>query len=324
MRFRRTFIVALAFGLFAVPLAADAQQAAKVWRIGILTNAPGPHWDAFRQGLHQLGYVEGQDLAFENRWAEEGFGGLPALAGELVRLRVDLIVTQGTPAARAAKEATTTIPIVAASVGDPVGTGLVASLARPGGNLTGLSDIAVDLSAKRLEFLKEVVPTAARIAVLWNPAHPTNPLQLREIEIAAHALGMTLQSWEVRGSDDLERTFAAMRKERAGVLVVLANPLMLRHRGRLADLAANNRLPAMYPFREYVEAGGLMFYGPSLSDLFRRAATLVDKILKGAKPADLPVEQPTRFELIINLKTAKTLGLAIPQSVLIRADEVIQ
>ncbi len=317
-------IVILALGILLAPLAADAQQAAKVWRIGILANVPGPHWDAFRQGLRQLGYVEGQNIALENRWGEGRFDRLPALVGELVRLRVDLIVTAGTPAARAAKEATTTIPIVAVTVGDPVGTGLVASLARPGGNLTGLSDITVDLSAKRLEFLKEVVPTAFRIAVLWNPAHPTNPLQLRETQVAAHALGMTLQSLEVRGSDELERTFAAMRREHAGALVVLADPVMLLHRGRLADLAAKNRLPTMYPFREYVDAGGLMSYGPSFSDLFRRAATLVDKILKGAKPADLPVEQPTKFELVINLKTAKALGLTIPQSVLIRADEVIQ
>ena len=307
---------------------AATQQPAKVPRIGFLWSsgrtATPKNEEAFRQGLRGLGYVEGQNIALENRWAEGRFDRLPALAGELVRVRVDLIVTAGTPAARAAKETTTTIPIVAVAVGDPVGTGLVASLARPGANLTGLSDITVDLSAKRLELLKEVVPTASRVAVLWNPAHPTNPLQLRETQVAAQALGMRLQSLEVRGSDELERTFAAMRRERPGALVVLSDPFMLLHRGRLADLAAKNRLPAMYPWREHAEAGGLMAYGPNLPDLFRRAATYVDKILKGAKPADLPVEQPTRFELVINLKTAKALGLTFPPSVLIRAEHVIQ
>jgi len=317
-----------ALGLLVAPLPAAAQQPAKVPRIGFLGgSAPAAlahSLEAFRQGLRELGYVAGQNIALESRWAEGRFDRLPALAGELVRLRVDLIVTAGTPAAHAAKEATASIPIVAAAVGDPVGTGLVASLARPGANLTGLSDITVDLSAKRLELLKELVPTASRIAILWNPAHPTNPLQLRETRAAAQALGITLQSLEVQRSGELERAFAAIRRERAGALVVLSDPFMLLHRGRLADLAANNRLPTMYPWREHVEAGGLMAYGVNLPDLFRRAATYVDKILKGAKPADLPVEQPMRFELVINMKTAKALGLTFPPSILIRATEVIQ
>ncbi len=327
MSCRRILIPILALGLFAAPLAADAAPA-KVPRIGFLggsaPTALAHSLEAFRQGLRELGYVEGQNIALESRWAEGRFDRLPALAGELVRLRLDLIVTAGTPAARAAKEATPTIPIVAVAVGDPVGTGLVASLARPGANLTGLSDITVDLSAKRLEFLKELVPTASRIAILWNPTHPTNPLQLRETRGAAQALGLTLQSLEVRESGELERAFAAIRRERAGALVVLSDPFMLLHRGRLSNLAAKNRLPTVYPFKEHVEAGGLMAYGPNLPDLFRRAATYVDKILKGAMPADLPVEQPTRFELVINMKTAKALGLTIPASVLIRADHVIQ
>ena len=321
-------ITVLLIGILAVPLAAEAQQPAKVPRIGVLQTGSASvnrHFvDALRQGLREFGYVQGQNIVIEERWAEGRFDRLPALAGELVLLRVDLIVTAGTPAARAAKEATRTIPIVAVAVGDPVGTGLVASLARPGANLTGFADISVDLSAKRLEFLKNVVPTASRIAVLWNPAHPTNPLQLRETELAAQTLGLTLQPLEVRGADDFEHAFAAMVKGRAAALVVLADPITILHRGRLADLAAKNRLPAIYAFRELAEAGGLMAYGTNLPDLFRRAATYVDKILKGAKPADLPIEQPTKFELVINMKTAKALGLKIPQSVLIRADEVIQ
>ncbi len=328
MRRAAAIILTLALGLFAAPLASAAQQLAKVPRIGFLWSsgrtATPPNFEAFRQGLRELGYMEGQNIAFESRWAEVRFDRLPTLAGELVRLRVDLIATGGTPAARAAKEATTTIPIVAVAVGDPVGTGLVASLARPGGNLTGLSDITVDMSAKRLELIKEVVPTVSRVAVLWNPTHPTNPLQLRETQVAAQAFGVRVQLAEVRGADELERAFATMMRERPGALVVLSDPFMLLHRGRLADLAAKNRLPAVYPWREHAEAGGLMSYGPSLPDLYRRAATYVDKILKGAKPADLPVEQPTRFELVINLKTAKALGLTIPPSVLIRADQVIQ
>ncbi len=287
-------IVTVSLGLLAGPFPSHAQRPAKVPRIGFLgagSASVNRHFaDAFLQGLRELGYVEGQNIAIEYRWAEGRAEQLPDLAADLVRLKVDVIVAGSTPAARAAKQATTTIPIVAAAVGDPVGTGLVASLARPGGNLTGLADITVDLSAKRLELIKEVVPTASRVAALWNPTHPTNPLQLRETQVAAQALGLTLQPLEVREADELDRAFAAMRRERAGALVVLSDPLTVFHRRRLADLAARDRLPAMYPFREQVEAGGLMAYGPSLPGLFRRAAIYVDKILKGAKPADLPVE----------------------------------
>ena len=326
---RRKILIALGMGAFAAPLTSLAQQQpAKVPRIGFL-QASSPsvnrHFaDAFRQGLRAFGYVEGQNIAIEERWAEGKFERLPDLAAELVRLKVDVIVVGSTPGSRAAKQATTTIPIVMVNVGDPVGTGLVASLARPGGNVTGLSDLTVDMSAKRLELLKEVAPTASRVAVLWNPTHPTNPLQLRETQVAAQALGLTLQPVEVRSSDEFERAFAAMTRERASVLLVLGDILTVLHRSRVADLAAKNWLPAMYPFREQAEAGGLMSYGPSLPDMYRRAAAYVDKILKGSKPGDLPVEQPTKFELVINLKTAKTLGLKIPQSVLVRADEVIQ
>ncbi len=328
MSARTLSIITLALGLLAAPPATAAQQPAKVSRIGFLQ--PGSasvnrHFaDAFRQGLHDFGYVEGQNIAIEYRWADGRAERLPELAAELVRLKVDVLVVSSTPGGLAAKKATQTIPVVMVAVGDPVGTGLVASLGRPGGNLTGLSDITVDMSAKRLELVKEVVPTASRVAVLWNPTHLTNPLQLRETQAAAQALGVTVQSLAVQGADEFERAFAAMMRERAGALVVLADPLTVFHRSRLANLAAKHRLPAIYPFREQAEAGGLMSYGPHLPDLWRRAAIFVDKILKGAKPADLPVEQPTRFELVINRKTAKALGLTVPPSILIRADQVIQ
>ncbi len=326
---RKANVVGIAvLGILVAPLAADAQQPAKVPRVGYLVSSGGAtarhFFDAFRDGLRDLGWAEGQNIAIEYRSAEAKFERLPGLAAELVRLKVDVLVTGGTPAAQAAKKATDRIPIVAAAVGDPVGTGLVASLARPGGNLTGLADISVDLSAKRLQLLREILPTASRLAVLWNPAHPTNPLQLRETQAAAQALGLAVRPVAVRRAEELEGAFAAMARERAGGLLVLADPLGLTHRARLADLAAQHRLPAMYSFREHVEAGGLMSYGASLPHIFRRAATYVDKILKGAKPTDLPVEQPTRFELVVNLKTAKALGLTIPQSILIRADQVIQ
>ncbi len=325
----RGMLVTLALGLLAAaPTAADAQQPAKVPRIGFLqasSSSVTRHFaDAFRQGLRELAYVEGQNFVIEERWAEGRAERLPDLAADLVRLKVDVIVTGSTPGARAAKQATTKIPIIAVVVGDPVRTGLVASLARPGGNLTGLSDITVDMSAKRLELLKEVAPTASRVAVLWNPTHPTNPLQLRETQIAAQALGLTLQPVEVRSSDELDRAFAAMVRERASALLVLAETLTLLHRRRVAELSARNRLPAMYPFREQAEAGGLMSYGPSIPAMYRRAAAYVDKILKGTKPADLPVEQPMRFEFVINMKTAKALGITFPPSIMVRADRVIQ
>ncbi len=322
-------VVTLSSGLFVAPLAADAQQPAKVARIGYLGSAgpgtPVSHLlDAFRQGLRELGYVEGRNIAIEYRGAEGRFGRLPDLAAELVRLRVDVILVGGTPAALAAKNATGTIPIVLAGVGDPVGTGLVASLARPGGNITGLSFQTPELSAKQLELLKEAIPELSRVAVLSNPGNAGTAPMLRETELAARALGVQLRVMEVRSPDQFASAFARMRRERAGALLVLADPLFFLHRAQLAELAAKSRLPAMYGVTEHAQAGGLMAYSPNFANLFRRAATFVDRILKGAKPADLPVEQPTRFELVINLKTAKALGLTIPPSVLIRADQVIQ
>ena len=303
------FIVTLAFGILLAPLAAEAQQGGK----------------AFRQGLRDLGYVEGQNIAIEYRWAEGRFERLPDLAAELVRLKVDVIVSVVTQASLAAKNATRTIPIVMVAAGDPLGSGLVASLARPGGNVTGPSSMLAELAGKELELLKETVPNVSRVAVLWNPANAVWQAQmLRATEVAARALGLQLQLLEARGPDELEGAFAAMTRERASALLVQVDVIFALHARRIADLAAKRRLPAMYGSREHVEAGGLISYAPNVPDVFRRAATYVDKILKGAKPADLPVEQPTKFELVINLKTAKALGLTIPQAVLIRADEVIR
>ena len=319
------FILTLALGTLTAPLAADAQQGAKVPRIGFLSpSAPSFPSEAFRRGLRDLGYVENQNIVIEYRWAEGQYDRLPDFAAELVRLKVDVIVAVVTQASLAAKNATRTIPIVMVGVSDPVGSGLVATLARPGANITGTSSMTAEVVGKSLELLKEAVPKVSRVAVLWNPANPVFQAQmLRETEVAARALGVQLQILEARGPDELERAFAAMTRERASALLVLGDPTFFLHRARIADLAAKSRLPAMYGFKEFVDAGGLMAYGAHLPDLFRRAATYVDKILKGAKPADLPVEQPTHFELVISLKTAKALGLTIPQSVLIRADQVI-
>jgi putative ABC transport system substrate-binding protein len=284
-----------------------------------------PFLDAFRQGLRELGWVEGQNIVIDYRFAEGRFDRLPDLAAELVRLKVDIIVAVPTPAAVAAKNATGTMPIVAISVGDPVGIGLIASLARPGGNVTGSSySVGLEIGGKQLELLKETVPKVRRVAILSNPGNPGQPLSIRELNVAARSLGVQLQLLEARGPNEFDGAFAAMATERVGALLVVADSLFVLHRSRLADLAARSRLPAVYGSRDTVEAGGLMSYGPSLRDLYRRSATYVDKILKGAKPGDLPVEQPTKFELVINLKTAKALGLTIPQSLLQRADEVIQ
>ncbi|MBI2154574.1 MAG: ABC transporter substrate-binding protein [Candidatus Rokubacteria bacterium] len=326
----------LALGLLAAPLAAEAQQpAGKVYRIGLLGTSPiNPHYEAFRQGLRELGYVEGRNIVIERRHSEGKAERLPNLATELIRLKVDVIVIEacGAPL-NAASQKTSTIPIVVAACNDDlVASGLVASLARPGGNITGLSEVAPELAAKRLELLKEVVPKLTRVAVLWNPAYsevfsPTLRFMLsdwKEIREAARVLGVTLQSVEIRGPDDFDSAFAAMTRKRAGGLITFSEPLLVLHGRRIADLAAQSRLPAIYAYRELAEAGGLISYGVHLPDFYRRAATHVHKILKGAKPADLPVEQPTKFELVINLKTAKTLGLTIPQSVLIRADKVIE
>ena len=294
--------------VFALGVTSEAQQPKKVPRIGFLgaasATSQASRLDAFRQGLRDLGYVEGKSIIIEYRDAEGKFERLPKLAAELVGLKVDIIVTQGSPAAEAAKKTTSTIPIVMATGGDAVGSGLVASLARPGGNITGLSTLATDLAAKRLELLKEVVPKASLVAILLKPANATNPLQLKEIKAAAPALGVILLSVEVKGADDLETAFTAIRKNRAGGIIVLSDPMFGTHRRRIAEFTVKSRLPAIYPGPEFVDAGGLMSYGNNFDDLFRRAATYVDKILKGAKPADLPVEQPMKFEFIVNLKTA--------------------
>ena len=325
---RRTFIGTLAVFLLAAPLAAEAQPPAKAPRIGFLaTHSPAVtanHLEAFRQGLRALGYVEGRNIAIEYRWAEGRAERFPDFAVELVGLKVDVIVATSSPLALAAKNATRTIPSVFATAADPVGSGLVASIAHPGGNVTGLSLLAPEIVAKQLDLLKEAVPKASRVAVLSNPANPYTAVLVKETEAAARSLGVRVQLLEVRGADALDSAFAAVTKERPDALFALFDPLLVGHRTRIAEFANKNRLPAMYPHREYAEASGLMAYGSDLRDNFRRAATYVDKILKGAKPADLPVEQPTKFELVINLKTAKALGLTIPQSLLLRADEVIQ
>jgi putative ABC transport system substrate-binding protein len=300
-----------------------AQRPAKVSRIGVLAPGcppPSPTLDTFLQGLRDLGYVDGQTVAIEWRYSEGKAERFPDLAAELARLQVDLIVAVSTPAALAAKQVTSTIPIVMVYVADPIGTGLVTSLGRPGGNLTGVSDMATDLSAKRLELLKEAVPTLSRVAVLWNAADPGMVLRFREIETAARTLGLTLQSLEVRGPDEFERAFTAITQERPDGLFVVAEVLTLTHRCRVLDFAAKNRLPTMYEFGVFARDGGFMAYGPKLTDSFQRGAYYVDKIVKGTKPADLPVEQPMNFELVINHKTAEALGLTIPPHLLVLAD----
>jgi putative ABC transport system substrate-binding protein len=326
---RRTFLGAIPLAVVTAPLAAEAQQAAKIARIGYLAPAlaAGPVLEAFRQGLRDLGYVEGRNLVIEYRAAEGKFERLPALAAELVALKVDVIVAPPTVAALAAQQATKTLPIVFIGVADPVASGLVTSLARPGGNVTGSSNLTPELVGKCLEQLTQAVPGVSRVAVLWQPGalgERTEKDMLKEADVAARALGVRLQFVEARGPADIDRAFSDMTRARASALTVLTSAMFINERRRLADLAANNRLPAVYTWREFVDAGGLMSYGPNLADLFRRAATYVDKILKGTKPGDLPVEQPTKFELVINLKTAKALGLTIPQSLLGRADQVIQ
>ncbi len=283
--------------------------------------------EAFRQGLRERGYVEGQNIVIEYRSADGKIERFARLATELVRLKVDLIVAGNTPMARAAQQATTTIPIVAGAMGDPVGDGLVASLSRPGGNITGLTFLGPELVPKRLGLLKEAIPRISRVAALWHPGafgERTTQDMLKETDAAARSLGVHLQLVEVRGPNELDRAFSTMTKERGEALMMFPSTMLFNERRRIVDLAAKSRLPAMYPARQFVELGGLISYGASLTDLTRRAAIYVDKILKGAKPADLPVEQPSKFELVINLKTAKALGLTIPPSLLGRADEVIQ
>jgi ABC-type uncharacterized transport system substrate-binding protein len=298
--------------LFVAPLAPEAQPPTHVHRIGVLhgtTPGQDPFVEVFLEGMRALGYVEGQHLVMENRGAEGQHERLPDLAAELVGLPVDVLVTWGTPAALAAQHATTTMPIVSVSAGDPVETGLVASLARPGGNITGLSVLSPELVGKQLEILKEVLPTVSRVAILWNPANPAHTLQVRAAEVAAQPLGVQRHRAEARGADAFDRAFAAMTRAHAGELLVLGDAMFRLHRSRLAELAAMSHLPTMHNVRAYVEAGGLLCYGPSAPETWRRALTYVDKILKGAKPADLPVEQSTKFELVINLKTAQALGL---------------
>ncbi len=320
--------VVLALSLALAPLAGEAQQAGKMPRIGVLAGAllsTNPaRIKAFREGLGELGYVEGKSIVIEWRFLEDKGDRLPALAVELTRLKVDVLVAFGPASTQAAKEATNTIPIVMAQVNDPIGAGFVASLARPGGNITGLSVMAPELSGKKLELLKEIVPKLSRVAVFGTSTLPGNEQSVKETELAAKTLGLQLQYLGVEDPKDLDTAFRNAVSWRAHAIIVLQSPVFGSRRKALVELAVKNRLPAMYPHSEYMDAGGLMFYGPSISDLFRRAATYVDKILKGAKPADLPVEQPTKFELVVNLKTAKALGLTIPPSVLLQADRVIE
>ena len=322
------FVVTLALATLAVPFPSGAQQAARVPRIGFLgavTPEDFPHLEAaFREGLRELGYVEGENTLIEYRWAEGRAERLPELAADLVRLKVNAIFAITSAAARAAKNATNTIPIVFVGVSDPVQYGLVASLARPGGNMTGLGHFTPELNGKRLELLKEVLPQLTRVAVLWNTGSESHEEQLKDLAGPARALGMRLSALGVRNPEDLEGAFQAMVKEQAEALVVLASSLTHRHLTRIAELAVKHRLPSIMEFSEFADAGGLMMYGPTWADMFRRGGNLLGKILKGAKPADLPVEQPTRFALIINFKTAKALDLTISQSVLVRADRLIR
>jgi putative tryptophan/tyrosine transport system substrate-binding protein len=326
---KKLTVLTLGAMLFALCLTVEAQQTKRVFKIGYLTNDSGPvdlpRRNAFRQGLRDLGYVEGQNIVIEYRIAEGHIEKLPALADDLVHLKVDAIFAFTATAAHAAKNATKEIPIVMGASGDLVALGFVASLARPGGNITGLTTNAgPEIFGKQLELLKESVPKATHVAVLSNPANGQSPQQLKETRAAAQGLAVTLLATEAKEPNDIEGAFAAMKKERAGALTVLPDPMLLGQRARIADLATKHRLPAIYGIPEHLEAGGLMAYAANRLEIFRRAATYVDKILKGAKPADLPVERPIKFELIINLKAAKQIGLAIPPSVLARADKVIR
>ena len=328
---RRRFSISVAALALAAPFTSFGQAPpAKIARIGFLQpvvpqNNSSIFLEDFRQGLRDLGYVEGKNVQIEIRWGEGKLERLPALAAELVRMKVDVIVAVSSPSVWAAKRATQTIPIVMPLSSDPVGDGIVASLARPGGNITGQSVMAPELATKRLQLLKEVFPKLARpAAVLWNPDYVGMAARWRQIQGAAPAMGMGVRSVEIRDSRELEQALASLERERPAALVLLADPLTLSQRLRIVEFAAEARLPAIYELGEFVDAGGLMSYGPNFDQLIRRSATYVDKILKGAKPADLPIEQPEKFELVINLKTAKALGVTIPQSVLLQADRVIE
>ena len=314
--------------LLAAPLAAEAQPAGKVYRIGFLGNSTealeanlvGP----FREGLRERGYVEGRDLTIEYRWAEGAYERFPALIAELIALKLDIIVTAGTPAALAVKRTTTTVPLVMVAVGDPIGTGLVKSLARPGGNLTGLLSIGPDLEGKRLELLTQIVPKLSSVAFLANPANPIHLTSEKQASAAAKALRLKVVFFPVRAEGEFDPAFQAIVGQRSGALVMLADRLFLHHRARIVEFTARHRLPAVYAYNELVQVGGLMSFGPSYPEMHRRAAYFVDRILKGARATDLPMEQPSKFELILNLRTARTLGLVISQEVLQRADQVIE
>jgi putative tryptophan/tyrosine transport system substrate-binding protein len=326
---KKITVLTLSAMLFALAFSVDAQQPTKAPRIGYLTNTSlsgnAARTEAFRQGLRELGYVEGKNIVIEWRYLEGKPDRLLSLAAELVRLKVDIIVTAGPLATRAAKEATSTIPVVMAQDPDPVGNGFVASLARPGGNITGLSRLAPELSGKRLELLKEIIPKLSRVAVFGTSTQPGSAQMIREVELAAKAFGVKLQYLDLLSPKDIETAFREAGKGRAdGVLMLVAGGVAGAHRTEIVELAVKSRLPVIYSGREYLEAGGLISYGVSITDLDRRAATYVDKILKGAKPADLPVEQPIKFEFIVNLKAAKQIGLTIPPNVLARADKVIR
>ena len=324
---RRTFMASMLGAVLSAPLAAQAQQPGKIYRVGFLWDSPAvwPHaLEGFRQGLRDLGWVEGRNIVVEYRWAEGRFDRLPTLVEELVRLKVDIIVAPTSIYAEAAKRATSTIPIVFASHADPIGSGHVASLARPGGNITGLTVMMSETAAKSLELFKEAVPGLSRVAVVWDPATPSHRPALDAVEVRGRALGLQVQPLAVRGATEFDGAFSTIVRERASAVLVLSTPLFIGGARRLAELAMNHKLPTMFGPREHVEAGGLLSYSPDRADLYRRAAIYVDKILKGAKAADLPVQQATKFELVINMKTAKAIGLTIPPSFLLRADQVIQ
>jgi putative ABC transport system substrate-binding protein len=326
---RRTFLGALAGGFVASPIAVEAQPAGKVWRIGLLSYAASDpasaaRWKAFRDRLRELGYVEGQNVIFESRWGGGQVGRLRGLAAELIDAKVDILVTASSEAALAAKQATSSIPIVTATGADPVELGLVASLARPGGNVTGVFSMSNELAGKRLELLKQLIPRISRVAFLRDPDNRASALNLRNAESAAKSLGVVVQGFSVRGPKECDAAFVAMKRARIDAVILGENTPFFADRRRIADLAIVYRLPMVAQAKEYAEAGGLVSYGPDYPDQYRHAAEYVDKILKGAKPGDLPIEQPTKFELVINMKTAKALGLTIPPSVLGRADEVIQ
>jgi putative ABC transport system substrate-binding protein len=328
-RKRREFITLLggaAAAPFAWPSAAQAQQGGKRYTIGRFTaGSAGEHLnEVLTDALRELGWVEGRTVVFERRYAENRLERLPQLAADLVRLNVDLIMAGGTLAPLAAKRATTTIPIVMTGAGDPLGSGLVASLAQPGGNVTGMSLMAPDLGGKRLELLKEVLPRVSRVAVLWNAGNPSSALAFKETQAAGRTLGIQVQSLEVRDPDDFDGAFKSARRLRPDALVTVEDPLIISHATRIAEFTTGQQLPSVHGVREFIAAGGLISYGTNLTDVLRRAAGYVDKILKGAKPADLPVQQPTKFEMVINLKTARAVGLDVPATVLARADEVIE